>query len=121
MGFDDGSLSWDELHALIFAAPPGTAVFHAIEKGWTTGDHLLANVIDALAINNWQRTEDARRKQPRNLPKRFPRPGDEEMEVPDGMVRAGVQTVATVTTVGKFLAMRAEREKRWRLRNRKQA
>jgi hypothetical protein len=118
--FDDGSLSWDDLHAFIFAAPPGTAVFHAIEKGWSTGDHLLANLIDVLLIANWQRTADATRKDPKNLPGRFPRPGD-EAETPSGTkaVQVGSAATATVTTVGKFLEMRAEREKRWRRRHTK--
>ncbi|AOQ28882.1 tail assembly chaperone [Mycobacterium phage Thyatira] len=111
--FDDGSLSWDDLYAFIFAAPPGTAVFHAVEKGWLTTDYLLAHLIDAQRINNWQATEGAQANPPRNVPEPFPRPGDEERKRNDrGVVSAGLHA-ATKTTVGKFLAMRAERAKRW--------
>ncbi|AJA43689.1 tail assembly chaperone [Mycobacterium phage Findley] len=111
--FDDGSLDWDDLYAFIFASPPGTAVFHAFEKGWTTSDYLLAHVIDALRINNWQRTEGAHKNPPQGAPDPFPRPGDDEPKRAEGTVSAGT-TAATRTTVGKFMAMRAEREKRWR-------
>lgn len=115
--FDDGSLSWDDLYAFIFAAPPNTAVFHAIEKGWSTTDHLLAHVVDALWINNWQRTTDATKKPPRNVPKPFPRPGDENEEPEQGDVVSVAGVAAKVTTVGEFLRIRAERETRWRLRH----
>ncbi|QAY02751.1 hypothetical protein SEA_NIKLAS_20 [Mycobacterium Phage Niklas] len=110
--FDDGTLCWDDLYAFIFASPPGSAVFHALEKGWNTTDYLLAHVIDALKIGLWQNTEDARKKPPRNAPKPFPRPADAE-KTDSEYVSVG-STVATKTTVGEFLKMRAEREKRWR-------
>ena len=92
-------------------------MFHAVEQGWNTGDHLLANVIDALLIANWQRTEDATRRDPRHVPKRIPRPSDEPAPAVASSVPVGAGAVATVTTVGKFLELRAEREKRWQYRN----
>lgn len=119
--FDDGSLSWDDLYAFIFAAPPGSAVFHAVEKGWTTADYLLAHVIDALKINNWQRTDGARKQPPRNFPDPFPRPGDKPEQtahqIGDTVSVGGAN--ATVTTVGEFLQRRAEREQRWRDKHQK--
>lgn len=117
--FDDGSLSWDDLHAVIFAAPPGSAVFHAVERGWGTTDHLLAHVIDALKINNWQRTEGARKKPPRNVPEPFPRPGDEVQKPSDGddTVVSVAGVAAKVTTVSKFLELREKRKRRWLRRN----
>ncbi|QFG09212.1 hypothetical protein SEA_GUANICA15_20 [Mycobacterium phage Guanica15] len=111
--FDDGTLSWDDLYAFIFASPPNTAIFHALEKGWNTTDYLLAHVIDALKIGLWQKTEDATKKPPRNVPKPFPRPADDEKKADSQYVSVGT-IAATKTTVGKFLEMRAEREKRWR-------
>ncbi|WNM68959.1 tail assembly chaperone [Mycobacterium Phage TribleTrouble] len=112
-GYDDGTLTWDELYALIFAAPPSTAVYHAFEKGWTTTDYLLAHLIDGQNWLNWTKTEAAE-KNPKAPPERFPRPGDEAREKKDdGTVSVGT-TAATKTTVGNFLKMRAEREKRWR-------
>ncbi|AYR01084.1 hypothetical protein SEA_LEMOND_19 [Mycobacterium phage LeMond] len=112
--FDDGTLSWADLYAFIFASPPGTAVFHAFEKGWNTTDYLLAHVIDALRVGLWQKTEDAQKKPARNVPEPFPRPGDDEKGSGDSEYVSVGSTVATKTTVGKFLEMRAEREKRWR-------
>jgi hypothetical protein len=119
--FDDGSLDWDDLYAFIFAAPPGTAVFHAFEKGWDTNSHLLAHVIDRLNINNWQRTEGATKKPPRGMPEPFPRPGDDQKNAtPEiGDVVSVGDAVATVTTVGEFMAKRAERERRWREKHNK--
>ncbi|ASR84771.1 tail assembly chaperone [Mycobacterium phage Hurricane] len=112
-GYDDGTLTWDELYALVFAAPPSTAVYHAFEKGWTTTDYLLAHLIDGQNWLNWTKTEAAE-KNPKAPPERFPRPGDEAREKKDdGTVSVGT-TAATKTTVGNFLKMRAEREKRWR-------
>ncbi len=117
--FDDGTLTWDDLYAVIFAAPPGTAVFHAFERGWTTSDYLLAHIVDGIRINNWQRTEGARKRPPRNAPEPIPRPSDavnkSDAEVGD-TVAIGAST-ATVTTVGDFIAKRAERERRWLEKN----
>lgn len=115
--FDDGSLDWDDLFAFIFAAPPGTAVFHALERGWTTSDYLLAHVIDGLRINNWQRTEGATKRPPRGVPEPFPRPGDDDNKTGDRQIGDPVSvgtSTATVTTVGDFMARRAEREQQWR-------
>lgn len=98
-------------------------MFHALEQGWTTSDHLLAHVIDALWVNNWQRTRDATKRPPRNIPERFPRPGDlqpAEGKPAKGSVVDVGGVAAKVTSVGEFLAMRAEREKRWREQNNQQ-
>lgn len=114
--FDDGTLTWDDLYAVIFAAPPGSAVFHAVEKGWTTTDYLLAHVIDGVRVNNWQRTEGARKRPPRNVPDPFPRPADETKKVRRdvGDTAAIGDSIATVITVEDYAARRAEREQRWR-------
>lgn len=113
--FDDGTLAWDDLHAFIFASPPGTAVFHALEQGWTTTDYLLAHVIDGLRVNNWQRTEGARKKPPRGQPDPFPRPSDlakRQRQVGD---TAHIGTdAASVITLEDYMERRAEREQRWR-------
>lgn len=111
--FDDGSLTWDDLYAFIFSAPPGTAVFHAVEKGWTTSDYLLACVIDGVRILAWQKTEGAQKKPPRNMPKPFPRPHDEQTPQVGQVVSVGGVS-ATVTTIDDFLSKRAAREQRWR-------
>ena len=96
-------------------------MFHAFERGWNTSDYLLAHIIDALRINNWQRTDGARKKPPRNTPEPFPRPGDadkkSEANIGDS-VTIGSST-ATVTTVGDFIAKRAERERNWHAKKNK--
>lgn len=112
--FDDGSLTWNDLYAMIFAAPPGSAVFHAVEKGWTVSDYLLAHIIDGVRITNWQRTEGASKKPPRNVPEPFPRPGDAKTDKDVGDTAAVGNAQATVTTLGEFMARRSERERRWR-------
>lgn len=107
-------MSWDDLHAFIFAAPPGSAVFHAVERGWTTTDHLLASVVDLLAILAWQNTEDAQKG--RNRPRPVPRPADElAAQSAQGGLLDG--SPATPMTVGEFLARREAREKAWLARN----
>lgn len=120
--FDDGSLCWDDLYAFIFAAQPGTAIFHAVEKGWTTTDYLLAHVIDGVAVNNWQRTEGARKRPPRNVPKPFPRPSDQKSSNDAAAVgdtaHVGGDAV-TVISVEDYVARRAEREQRWRDKQKK--
>lgn len=101
-------MSWDDLHAFIYAAPPGTALFHAIEKGWTTTDYLLAIIGDAVQDLVWQNTEDGHND--RRRPKRIPRPqrGDEEGTAPTGFGGR-----ATLMSVDEFEARRAERARKW--------
>lgn len=118
---DDGTLTWDDLYAFIFASPPNTAVFHAFEKGWTTSDYLLAHLIDGVRITNWQRTEGATKRPPRNIPEPFPRPGTATKDTAEvGDVVSVGNASATVTTVSEFLRLRAEREQRWRDKHNKQ-
>ena len=42
---------------------------------WTSTDHLIATVVDVLAIANWQRANSGA-KHPSAPPKPLPRPGD---------------------------------------------
>lgn len=104
---DDGRLSWADLHAVIFAAPPNTAVFHAIEQGWNTADYLLALAADALHDLIWQQTKDGRKN--RKRPKRIPRP---KREADDGTASTGLGRV-TVMPVEEFERRRAERQRRY--------
>lgn len=118
--FDDGSLTWDDLYAFIFASPPGTAVYHALEKGWTTTDYLLAHVVDGIRVNNWQRTEGATKKPPRGMPKPFPRPSDnDKRDAQIGDTARVGSAKATVITVAEYAERRAAREQRWRDKNNK--
>lgn len=68
------SLSWRDLQVLVqqWQKTPGTATYrsvHGIEL-WSVTDQLLANVIDILAVANWQRAGKSHAPKP----KRYPRP-----------------------------------------------
>lgn len=112
------------MFAFIFAAHPNTAIFHAFEKGFTTTDYLLAHVVDGIRVGNWQRTKDAQETNPKHFPEPLPRPNDANPVVQQQKQDAAAQNAgkvvmvgdrpATPTTVENFLAIRAEREKRWR-------
>ncbi|WP_264066891.1 DUF5361 domain-containing protein [Mycolicibacterium komossense] len=108
---DDGRLSWDDLHAVIFASPPNTAVFHAFEQGWTTTDYLLAIIADAEHDLIWQKTKDGQKN--RKRPKRIPRP---KRESSDGTTSSGLSRVS-VMPVEEFERRRTERQRRWVERN----
>lgn len=73
--FDRPACSWRDLHALLTAAPPGSAVHHAVTEGWSLEAHLMATVADAANTLLWTKTKDAQRKPPRNRPDRIQRPG----------------------------------------------
>lgn len=109
------------MHALIYAAPPGSAVFHAVEQGWTTDTYQLANVIDLLAIKVWQSTEGAHKRPARGQPEPVERPSEKTRKknhpdggTDEGQLAAVGTTAATVTTVEKFMAMREARQRRYR-------
>lgn len=111
---DDGRISWDDLHAVIFAAPPNSAVFHAFEQGWDTTAYLLAIIGDGIHDLLWQKTKDGQKN--RRRPKRLPRPKREG----DGTASTGLGK-ATVMTVEDYEAKRTERFRRWRERKAREA
>ncbi len=112
---DDGNLSWVDLHAVIFAAPPTTAVFQAFEQGWNTTDYLLALIGDGIHDLIWQKTKDGRKN--RKRPKRIPRP---KREKDDGTTSTGLGRVS-VMTVEEFERRRAERQRRYVERKKREA
>lgn len=102
---DDGRLSWDDLHAVIYAAPPGTSLYHSLEQGWLTSDYLLAIIADGVHDLIWQKTKDGRKN--RRRPKRLPRP---KRESNDGTASTGLGRVS-VMTVEEFEKKRQARMK----------
>ena len=98
---------------MIFAAPPGSAVFHAFEQGWTTSDYLLASAVDVLSVQAWLQTRDAQEKFPRHRPKPLPRPTWGEPEPMEGKTVPLGMGSATVVTVGELMARREARQKAW--------
>lgn len=114
MRLDDGKLSWADLHAFIYSAQPGTAIFNAAENGWTTTDYRLADVVDLLMILAWQNTADAHSKFPRHRPKPIPRPdfgGKQTPETAPLMSALGGMS-ASVMTVEEFQRRIEERRSR---------
>lgn len=63
---------------LIVYAPPGTAVFHVINDGWTADTHKIADLLDAAFLLLWSKTEDGQNN--RNRPDPSPRPGQQTAE-----------------------------------------
>ncbi|ASR77217.1 tail assembly chaperone [Mycobacterium phage Avocado] len=112
---DDGRLSWDDLHAVIYAAPPTTALFHAAEQGWTTTDYLLAIIGDGIHDLIWQKTKDGRKN--RRRPKRLIRP---KRASEDGTASTGLGK-ATVMTVEEFEQKRTARMKAYVERKKREA
>lgn len=102
---DDGSLTWHDLHAFIYASPPGSAFFNSAEKGWSTTDHLTAGVVDLLAILAWQNTKDAAENFPRHRPKPIPRPdldGDKATPTTAPLMSGMGGMAASVMSVEEF-------------------
>jgi len=72
--FDD--LGWRGLWCYVTAAPPGTAIHHARQEGWTLGDHLAAEQLHELRKLSWRYTAmhfEGGIHEP--FPTRIPRPG----------------------------------------------
>lgn len=73
-----GGLSIRRLYVLMTNAPADSAyrrsVLGADEAAWGVTEHLLATVVDALQVANWQRSKDGARG--RGAPKPIPRPTD---------------------------------------------
>lgn len=111
MRLDDGQLSWADLHAFIYTAPPGSAIFNAAEKGWDTNAYLIATMVDIGAILAWQNTADAHSKFPRHRPRPIPRPGrGDKPELTDAPLMGG--TSASVMSVEEFQRRIEERRSR---------
>ena len=74
-----GTFSWRDLRTLIsrWGGLPGTALFRSVHgyEGWTTESHLLALVVDYLAVHDYHfaKANGAKNARP---PKPLERPGD---------------------------------------------
>lgn len=72
LGVPGRSFNWRDLRAIVALSPPDSALRRVTEgEGWTRTDHLLALVVDHLAVANWQR----QRKKGSTRPKPLKRPG----------------------------------------------
>jgi Family of unknown function (DUF5361) len=94
---------FDQFLSFVFHAPPGTALYHSINQGWTVNDYLTTDVLEDLDLLLWTKTKDAQKN--RNRPKRRPRPTSEQaksgkqknetMTVEEYMKRTGMSVVET--------------------------
>jgi hypothetical protein len=71
----DGTLDVLDVAAVAVAAPPGSAMHHAITEGWDVKAHLAADQLYVSELGLWMRTQDARSDFPRHKPQPVPRPG----------------------------------------------
>jgi hypothetical protein len=96
-GFD-----WRDFIVLVRQSERGSALMRAMhpdEHRWGLPEFMFADMIDALNLLVYFKTEDARRK--RNRPKRYPRPGVKEegvkqvkgTAVPVGEIRERLRVV----------------------------
>lgn len=69
------ALPFDQFVQFIVYAPPGTAIFHVVNEGWTADTHQLTSLIDIGNVLLWSKSQDAREKQPQHRPQQIPRPG----------------------------------------------
>jgi hypothetical protein len=84
-GIDFDSLGWRGLWAYIVAAPPGTAIYHARNEGWTIADHIAAEELYELRKLAWRYTAiHFERGKNEPFPERIPRPGVPAPEKYDG-------------------------------------
>ena len=54
LAFDD--LGWRGLWSYVTAAPPGTAIYHFRNEGWTVADHIAAEQLYELRKLGWRYT-----------------------------------------------------------------
>ncbi|ADG96567.1 hypothetical protein Srot_0074 [Segniliparus rotundus DSM 44985] len=71
----DGTLDVLDVAALAVAAPPHSALFHALTEGWDVNAHLTADLVYLSELGLWARTKDAQSDFPRHKPQPVPRPG----------------------------------------------
>ena len=64
----------DQFVSFVAYAPPGTALFHERNRGWSTADYLTAQMVDALNYLVWAKSADAHSKHPKHRPPPIPRP-----------------------------------------------
>jgi hypothetical protein len=62
------------VHFVVYS-PPGTAIFHVLNEGWTADTYQLTSLLDVASTLLWSKTKDAQEKLPQHRPKPFPRPG----------------------------------------------
>lgn len=74
-------LDWRGLFAYVTAAPPGTAIHHARNDGWTVTDHIAAEHLSDFRELLWRYTAvhfEGGKTIP--FPQRITHPGDEPVE-----------------------------------------
>lgn len=62
-------------------SPPGTALYHEYNKGWTANEHLLTDILEVQDMLLWTKSKAAQHN--KNRPKRRYRPGQEQAQKSD--------------------------------------
>nr|WP_280878192.1 hypothetical protein [Streptomyces pseudovenezuelae] len=104
-----GRLSSRRLRVLTEHLPADSSFARAVhgeQADWTITDHLLASVVDQLAVANWMfatvnRDEDT---EPAPYPEAVPRPGDGATEVPEQETPPTVEQGASAAEIVAFLS-----------------
>lgn len=71
-------LPFDQFVQFVHYSPPGTALYHAVHKGWTVTDYLITDALELLDWLAWTKTKSAQNN--KNRPKRRLRPETDEQE-----------------------------------------
>ncbi|MET8076252.1 hypothetical protein [Streptomyces sp. NPDC005303] len=104
-----GRLSSRRLRVLVEHLPADSSFARAVhgeQAEWTVTDHLLAAVVDHLAVANWMfatvhRDEDA---EPAEYPEAVPRPSGATVEAVETLQVAGEGGAATPAEIVAFLS-----------------
>ncbi|MGW3289159.1 hypothetical protein ACWDR3_31435 [Streptomyces sp. NPDC001002] len=104
-----GSLSSRRLRVLTEHLPADSSFARAVhgeQADWTITDHLLAAVVDQLAVANWMfatvnRDEDT---EPAPYPEPVPRPSGGAVEVPEQVSPPAVEQGASAAEIVAFLS-----------------
>ncbi|MEU0949166.1 hypothetical protein ABZ379_41795 [Streptomyces canus] len=104
-----GRLSSRRLRVLVEHLPADSSYARAVhgeQADWTVTDHLLAAVVDHLAVANWMfatvhRDEDA---EPAEYPEAVPRPGEGSAGNPEQELRPAVEQGASTAQIMAFLS-----------------
>ncbi|MET9792805.1 hypothetical protein ACFW93_18140 [Streptomyces canus] len=104
-----GRLSSRRLRVLVEHLPADSSYARAVhgeQADWTVTDHLLAAVVDHLAVANWMfatvhRDEDA---EPAAYPEAVPRPGEGGTGSPEQEPRPTVEQGASAAQIMAFLS-----------------
>lgn len=93
-------LPLDMFVSFICHSPPGSALYHEYNQGWTVHDHLLTDILEVQDMLLWTKSKAAQSN--KNRPKRRYRPGQENQKA------ANSKQVMTIAEYMKRTGMTSE-------------